>query len=172
MAAIARWLGLGSNQARKETPSPPASRMNSPAAAPAVATTAATAPSTASVRQQFQDLVADDLELLLALAISEHHAAAEAARKAVKPPTLTVEQFEGLPVPDPNGAWRREQVECSVCLEDLSTGPLRALPSCGHVFHESCLREWVTEKRATCPLDNADILCTCTQDGQRSSSSA
>ena len=40
---------------------------------------------------------------------------------------------------------------CSICLSD--TPPQRVLLFCGHMFHENCIKEWMTRARlARCPL--------------------
>ena len=39
---------------------------------------------------------------------------------------------------------------CSVCLDDLENGEAICMTKCGHVFHESCLRD-VRELRPECP---------------------
>lgn len=46
---------------------------------------------------------------------------------------------------------------CAVCLDDLELGNLvRRLP-CGHVFHSSCIRQWLRRKNA-CPCCTAQVV--------------
>lgn len=41
---------------------------------------------------------------------------------------------------------------CSICTEDFADGMhVRRLP-CGHVFHPSCIDEWLRDRARTCPL--------------------
>jgi hypothetical protein len=42
---------------------------------------------------------------------------------------------------------------CSICTEQLKTSPHKALPGCGHMFHNGCIDAWVAQK-ATCPICN------------------
>ncbi|XP_062208292.1 RING-H2 finger protein ATL39-like [Phragmites australis] len=47
--------------------------------------------------------------------------------------------------------------ECAVCLSELADGEkVRALPSCGHVFHVECVDEWL-RSRTTCPVCRAEV---------------
>ncbi|OEL14598.1 hypothetical protein BAE44_0024383 [Dichanthelium oligosanthes] len=47
--------------------------------------------------------------------------------------------------------------ECAVCLSELADGEkVRALPSCGHVFHVECVDAWL-RSRTTCPVCRADV---------------
>lgn len=51
----------------------------------------------------------------------------------------------------------REEVVCTICLDRIvSTGGARRL-ACSHIFHESCLRQWL-EDHITCPYCRKDIL--------------
>ncbi|CAO2205171.1 unnamed protein product [Urochloa humidicola] len=47
--------------------------------------------------------------------------------------------------------------ECAVCLSELADGEkVRALPSCGHVFHVECVDAWL-RSRTTCPVCRAEV---------------
>jgi len=49
--------------------------------------------------------------------------------------------------------------QCSICMEDLSAGErVRKLP-CGHIFHASCVDEWLTRRSNVCPDDGLPVLC-------------
>ena len=39
---------------------------------------------------------------------------------------------------------------CTICLEQINVGDRLARPSCQHMFHKSCLTQWVQNK-TTCP---------------------
>jgi hypothetical protein len=42
---------------------------------------------------------------------------------------------------------------CSICICDLKEGEqVRLLPHCGHVFHNDCIKQWLTEQKRSCPL--------------------
>ena len=49
-----------------------------------------------------------------------------------------------------------ENSECSICLEKLDSNCV-SLYSCEHIYHESCIREWLKKNRI-CPL------CRCSVD--------
>merc|ERR1712107_232435 len=102
-----------------------------------------------------RELTAEDLEMLLAMAFEESSAAAAAANCN----RLSAKDFAALPKPSPDcidaGA------ECSICLGDLdASGDLRMLPTCGHVFHTNCARDWLCGKQATCPLNGLSVQIT------------
>jgi len=46
--------------------------------------------------------------------------------------------------------------ECSVCLEDFSIGDKVIVLPCYHNFHETCIREWISN-HGNCPLCRANI---------------
>nr|CAB3475783.1 unnamed protein product [Digitaria exilis] len=47
--------------------------------------------------------------------------------------------------------------DCAVCLSELADGEkVRALPSCGHVFHVECVDAWL-RTRTTCPVCRAEV---------------
>ncbi|RCV25224.1 hypothetical protein SETIT_5G149000v2 [Setaria italica] len=47
--------------------------------------------------------------------------------------------------------------DCAVCLSELADGEkVRALPSCGHVFHVECVDAWL-RSRTTCPVCRAEV---------------
>ncbi|KAM0869237.1 hypothetical protein ACQ4PT_040828 [Festuca glaucescens] len=50
-----------------------------------------------------------------------------------------------------------EELECAVCLADLSDGEAaRFLPKCGHGFHAECVDLWL-RSHPTCPLCRVDV---------------
>jgi hypothetical protein len=49
-------------------------------------------------------------------------------------------------------------VECTICLTQFKNGdPVKVVPGCSHVFHESCFNDWVA-LRFRCPNCNTEIL--------------
>ena len=70
-----------------------------------------------------------------------------------------------------------EQTDCCICLEPLA--PLEPREgkggeavrcqvslSCGHLYHEACIAEWVTRKRDTCPVCR-DVITLLHTDNER-----
>ncbi|KAK2630693.1 hypothetical protein QOZ80_7AG0581660 [Eleusine coracana subsp. coracana] len=50
-----------------------------------------------------------------------------------------------------------EAAECAVCLAEFAEGEAgRALPRCGHGFHEACIATWL-RLNTTCPLCRAPV---------------
>ena len=45
---------------------------------------------------------------------------------------------------------------CIICRDEMNLHDCKALPGCGHIFHKSCLREWLTQQQ-TCPTCRSDI---------------
>ena len=45
---------------------------------------------------------------------------------------------------------------CIICRDEMSLQGSKRLPGCGHVFHKSCLREWLVQQQS-CPTCRADI---------------
>jgi hypothetical protein len=45
---------------------------------------------------------------------------------------------------------------CIICRDEMSTRTAKKLPGCGHMFHKSCLREWLVQQQ-TCPTCRGDI---------------
>lgn len=46
--------------------------------------------------------------------------------------------------------WGDDEEDCAICLIELSTRSETAL-TCGHSFHDSCLRKWLRKNRS-CPM--------------------
>ena len=45
---------------------------------------------------------------------------------------------------------------CIICRDEMTLRDSKQLPGCGHVFHKSCLREWLVQQQ-TCPTCRGDI---------------
>ena len=52
--------------------------------------------------------------------------------------------------------------ECVICLDTVNHGKIL---TCFHVFHEECIRKWVCEVKAECPLCKNDLK-KCFQNNQ------
>lgn len=49
------------------------------------------------------------------------------------------------------------QLECSICLEKMEKdNDIVALDICDHIYHEKCIREWLSKSRI-CPLCRSNV---------------
>ena len=48
--------------------------------------------------------------------------------------------------------------ECSICLEPYKQGDDIILLKCGHLFHEECIKTWITPDNQSCPYCRTDII--------------
>ena len=46
---------------------------------------------------------------------------------------------------------------CSICLEPLCKGELALTLTCGHLYHEGCIHEWLGRKEF-CPLCKQPVI--------------
>lgn len=53
---------------------------------------------------------------------------------------------------------------CIICRDEMTIITTKRLPGCGHLFHKSCLREWLVQQQS-CPTCRGDI--TAMQERQR-----
>jgi len=49
-----------------------------------------------------------------------------------------------------------EEHTCIICRDEMTVETSKRLPGCGHIFHKSCLREWLVQQQ-TCPTCRGDI---------------
>jgi len=49
-----------------------------------------------------------------------------------------------------------EERICIICRDEMTVETAKRLPGCGHIFHKSCLREWLVQQQ-TCPTCRSDI---------------
>jgi hypothetical protein len=77
------------------------------------------------------------------------------AAQAKTHPTLTKTQYDNLE----SRRFRKsdrdkqfEQVNCGICQEAFKSNQKIPKLPCAHDFHWICLKKWVTETRASCPL--------------------
>jgi len=55
---------------------------------------------------------------------------------------------------------------CIICRDEMSTADCKRLPVCQHLFHKSCLREWLVQQQS-CPTCRADIAAMEAQERAR-----
>ena len=55
---------------------------------------------------------------------------------------------------------------CIICRDDMTVATSKRLPGCGHLFHKSCLRDWLVQQQ-TCPTCRGDITAMQRQQRQR-----
>jgi E3 ubiquitin-protein ligase synoviolin len=49
-----------------------------------------------------------------------------------------------------------EDPSCIICRDEMTVDSTKKLPGCGHLFHKSCLREWLVQQQS-CPTCRGDI---------------
>jgi hypothetical protein len=52
---------------------------------------------------------------------------------------------------------------CIICRDDMTTVDCKMLPVCNHLFHKSCLREWLVQQQS-CPTCRSDIAAMQAQE--------
>lgn len=62
-----------------------------------------------------------------------------------------------------SSAGTHEEATCSICLDDFQAGQKQRLLPCGHVFHATCVDEWLMaglrrKNKSECPLCKQDPL--------------
>ncbi|XVE82482.1 hypothetical protein DITRI_Ditri16bG0008400 [Diplodiscus trichospermus] len=56
---------------------------------------------------------------------------------------------------------------CAICLEDYVAGDrVRVLPRCKHMFHKSCIEEWLQVPSLHCPICRDRVLEHCLQSAE------
>jgi E3 ubiquitin-protein ligase synoviolin len=60
---------------------------------------------------------------------------------------------------------------CIICRDDMTVKDGKVLPGCNHIFHKSCLREWLVQQQ-TCPTCRSDIDAMATRQAQQQRAAA
>lgn len=60
---------------------------------------------------------------------------------------------------------------CIICRDEMTLHDCKALPVCQHMFHKSCLREWLTQQQS-CPTCRSDIASMEAQQAARNAAAA
>ena len=53
--------------------------------------------------------------------------------------------------------WRKDKVQCTVCLAGVKEGEREARLRCGHRFHGECVGGWLAERRNSCPVCRREV---------------
>jgi Ring finger domain len=61
--------------------------------------------------------------------------------------------------------------DCIICRDDMTVNDCKKLPGCGHVFHKSCLREWLVQQQS-CPTCRGDITAMQAEATRRAAAEA
>lgn len=67
---------------------------------------------------------------------------------------LTLGEFEQLPM---TKSTNKNKEECSICVQPFNKRNITVL-ICGHQFHKSCIRTWLTKENNMCPYCRAKVL--------------
>lgn len=88
-----------------------------------------------------RDFTEADYELLLSLDEDNPHK------------TVDKTQIQNLEKKRLSEQEAKEELRCSICLEDYSTGDeVTLLPSCHHCYHPQCITEWLEKFSNDCPV--------------------
>ena len=91
---------------------------------------------------QDHDISPEDFDLLLQL------------DNFVQPKTLPKAAIDALETDTVNAS---SGDVCTVCMEEYSVGDVRKYLPCGHFFHSSCIRIWLSTTSFKCPIDGQEI---------------
>ncbi|KAF5219196.1 hypothetical protein C3747_31g242 [Trypanosoma cruzi] len=83
---------------------------------------------------------------------------------------LTLQEFMTLK----RGGWNSsfETDTCIICLESFDSNSSCVWLLCGHFFHTSCARRWLTEHSAVCPVDHSSVIVSDIEDHVAQTSSS
>jgi len=102
---------------------------------------------------QHRDITPEDYETLRHLDSSTKPKTVSRSRLEARAPCWHVPSDSA-----PSSAYRLVDQTCSICLEYFKVGDrARRLP-CSHVFHASCIDEWLCRNSDLCPEDGLPVL--------------
>lgn len=71
---------------------------------------------------------------------------------------LSEEQVTALPLQEYKANIEAgNQTSCAICLEEYEQGEKLRQLACGHCFHHDCIKPWLTERSASCPLCKLEV---------------
>jgi hypothetical protein len=73
--------------------------------------------------------------------------------------TLTNEQFSKLKIQtiDDNMLKEYENKDCNICIESYKKDDKITILPCNHIFHDTCIENWLCNEKVTCPICRTDI---------------
>lgn len=71
--------------------------------------------------------------------------------------TLTREQFKRFPEIIFTESSSEHNSECNICMEEYVQGDRLTKLDCKHVFHTTCIENWLCKERVTCPVCRKDM---------------
>jgi hypothetical protein len=73
-------------------------------------------------------------------------------------PQHVLDAIEGLDLDAHTLGNMRQTPQCVICCADFEVGErLSRLPGCGHLFHDSCVSQWL-ERATNCPICRNDLV--------------
>lgn len=88
-----------------------------------------------------------DLEMALSMTTMEEN---YIQTKLFEAKTLNQNQLSEMPMVEAVG-------DCIICMEDFEPGVGGKKVPCGHVFHSSCIAQWLSDHNS-CPLCRSTVL--------------
>ncbi len=71
---------------------------------------------------------------------------------------LSKDQINKIPVKPFHKTFFEDNYQCIICMENFSENELVKQLSCGHIFHEDCINQWL-EQQKNCPFCKAECIC-------------
>lgn len=102
------------------------------------------------------------LEMVEGLHENMRYAMEQAEESAGRPeldpaPQQVLDAIESLDLDAPALQSMRQTPQCVICCADFEVSErLSRLPGCGHLFHDSCVMQWL-ERASNCPICRCDL---------------
>jgi hypothetical protein len=71
---------------------------------------------------------------------------------------LSKAQINKIPVKPFHKTFFEDNSQCIICMENFTENELVKQLSCGHIFHEDCINQWL-EQQKNCPFCKAECIC-------------
>ena len=71
---------------------------------------------------------------------------------------LSKDQINKIPVKPFHKTFFEDNSQCIICMESFNENELVKQLSCGHIFHEDCINQWL-EQQKNCPFCKAECIC-------------
>lgn len=119
----------------------------------------------ALTRSQMQDAVGMTLpdDVLSFLGHSYSYQDAQPPESSERPPLESIQGVVSEKRYSRGAAWQRAhsayaQTECPICLAAFrSNSKVGTILKCKHLFHHKCIKRWLTQGRASCPVCKAQL---------------